>query len=53
MRIISWTIDSTYFQNEVNKFISENFILKSDIISITENNGFTTLWYYGKIKYEL
>jgi len=53
MKIIGKTIDSTYFQNEINRFISENFIPKGDIVSITESNGFTTLWYYDRIKQEL
>jgi len=53
MKIANWTIDSAYFQDEVNKFISENFIYQNNIISITQHDGFTTLWYFEKIRQEL
>ena len=47
------TYSTFYFTNRINKFISENFINKNDIISITANNEFTTLWYFKQTKTEL
>lgn len=44
--IKSITIDSTFFEKEVNKFLFTHGINKSDVISITTSVGMTTLWYW-------
>lgn len=48
MKIKSKTIDKTYFEEEIDKFMAQNNIQKCDVISITQNESFTTLWYWGK-----
>ena len=47
MKIKSKTIDKTYFEKEIDEFMAKNNIQKSDVISITQNESFTTLWYWG------
>jgi len=43
--IKSKTIDSYYFEKDIKEFMDEN-IHPDLVISITERNGFTTLWYW-------
>jgi len=49
MRIKSKSIDLDYFEQEIEKFMGENNIQKEDVINITVEGDFTTLWYWEKI----
>lgn len=46
------SIDSNYFEDEINKFMEDNCIDRRSVINITERNGFTTLWYWGTEYYK-
>ena len=41
-------IDSAYSEDGINLFIAKKNIKKKNIINITENGKFTTLWYWKK-----
>lgn len=47
MKIKSKTIDKDYFEEQIDDFMCKNNIQKSDVISITQDKNFTTLWYWG------
>jgi hypothetical protein len=42
------TSDSNYFLEDINTLIKELNIKETDVINITENDSFTTLWYWGE-----
>ena len=47
MKVVSKTYDSSYFEEEIAEFIeAQTDFRKEDVISITEDDKFTTLWYW-------
>lgn len=40
------TIDSNYFEIEIRDYIKANNITREDIICITDDGLFNTLWYW-------
>ena len=41
------TIDKNYFIKEIDVFMTNERIFMTHVINITEDNGWTTLWYWG------
>ena len=49
MKIVGKCIDSNYFEEQINEFIEAQINFEPrDIISITEDGKFTTLWYWWR-----
>jgi len=47
MKITTITYDSSYFEDEIDSFIKAQIDFRTeDVISITEDKDFTTLWYW-------
>lgn len=45
-KIKSFSSDMTRFEHDVEVFMSENDIFDKDVINITQNEYFATLWYW-------
>jgi hypothetical protein len=41
------SIDKRYFDEDIPKYLKRNNIKRHDIINITQDVNFTTLWYWG------
>ena len=46
MNIKRITIDKRYFQEDIKHCLKQNGVKKKQILNITEDENFTTLWYW-------
>lgn len=46
--ILNFKIDKKYFLEDIKGLMEQQSVSREDIISITEDKNFTTLWYWDK-----
>lgn len=46
MKIKSITIDKQYFEEDIEDKMKGRSVKKSNIINVTQDENFTTLWYW-------
>lgn len=43
----SHSIDSAFFEHQINDWLRESGLTEMDVVSITQSSGFTTIWYWS------